>query len=91
MDRDSHMTSRHPLAMLYIQGEALLHTSYFCCQGDSGGALVHKVQVGSEDVWTQVGIVSYGSDAGCTYGQPTVYTRVTSFLKWIQDNTGIQL
>ncbi|CAG4979000.1 unnamed protein product [Parnassius apollo] len=52
------------------------------CSGDSGGPLM----VNEGNRWTQVGIVSWG--IGCGKGQyPGVYTRVTSFLPWIQKNS----
>ncbi|CAD1473781.1 unnamed protein product, partial [Heterotrigona itama] len=46
------------------------------CHGDSGGPLV----VNS----LQVGIVSFGQP--CAVGKPDVYTRVTSFVSWIDSN-----
>jgi len=51
------------------------------CQGDSGGPLV----VMEEGRWTVVGVVSYGF--GCAWlGYAGIYTRVTEYLHWIQDN-----
>ncbi|XP_045487398.1 chymotrypsin-2-like [Pieris rapae] len=46
------------------------------CHGDSGGPLVEDNRV--------VGIVSWGMP--CARGYPDVYTRVFSFLEWIQAN-----
>ena len=55
------------------------------CQGDSGGPLV------LESTKVQVGIVSFGSAAGCAKGYPAAFTRVTSFLPWIAEKTGLKL
>ncbi|XP_058831360.1 trypsin-3-like [Topomyia yanbarensis] len=47
------------------------------CQGDSGGPLVYKGQV--------IGIVSWGY--GCAFnGYPTVYTRVSEFVDFIEEH-----
>ncbi|KAH8331835.1 hypothetical protein KR074_005672, partial [Drosophila pseudoananassae] len=53
------------------------------CGGDSGGPLV------LHDGNRQVAIVSFGSAAGCLSNGPKGMTRVTSYLDWIRDNTGI--
>ncbi|XP_042556802.1 chymotrypsinogen B-like [Dipodomys spectabilis] len=49
------------------------------CIGDSGGPLVCK----KGGVWTQVGIVSWGSDFCCT-DTPAVFTRITAVLDWVK-------
>lgn len=54
------------------------------CQGDSGGPLMLPQRVGLISYYYQVGIVSYG--IGCARADiPGVYTRVTSFVDWIQE------
>lgn len=49
------------------------------CDGDSGGPLTV--------VWNNsrilIGIISFGPNEGCEAGKPSVYTRVTAFLTWI--------
>ncbi|XP_069875561.1 chymotrypsinogen B-like [Dipodomys merriami] len=49
------------------------------CIGDSGGALVCE----KGGVWSQVGIVSWGSDFCCT-DTPAVFTRITAVLDWVK-------
>lgn len=51
-------------------------------QGDSGGPLLMQRQDGK---WTVAGIVSWGISCG-EIGIPGVYTKVTSYLKWIAVN-----
>ncbi|KAI8115125.1 Serine proteases 1/2 [Lucilia cuprina] len=53
------------------------------CKGDSGGPLV----LASSGV--QVGLTSFGSILGCEKGFPAAFTRVTSYLEWINEHTGI--
>ncbi|XP_046805552.1 serine protease 7-like [Lucilia cuprina] len=50
------------------------------CTGDSGGGLVRL----AGDAWVVEGIVSYGR--GCGLERPGVYTRVSSYIPWIQAN-----
>jgi secreted trypsin-like serine protease len=57
-------------------------------QGDLGGALVIR----RDNAWTQIGIASFVrplAGVDCAAGSPGGYARVTAFLDWIQDNTGI--
>nr|CAD7429932.1 unnamed protein product [Timema monikensis] len=77
-------------------GTAVIITSTICslgangrstCNGDSGGPLV----VSHGGFPQQIGVVSFGSSAGCASGAPSGYARVTSFLSWISANTGIHI
>lgn len=54
------------------------------CNGDSGGPIVLK-----SDNRTLIGVTSFGSSSGCDFGIPQGFSRVTSYLQWIQDTTGI--
>ncbi|KAI3360300.1 hypothetical protein L3Q82_014622 [Scortum barcoo] len=52
------------------------------CEGDYGGPLVCRKGSG----FVQVGIMSYGSPAGCGLpGHPGVYTQVSKYLRFIND------
>ncbi|XP_067613522.1 collagenase-like [Eurosta solidaginis] len=55
------------------------------CDGDSGGPLV----LASSNL--QIGIMSFCHHSGCEADKPAGHTRVTSYLQWIQQNTGIRL
>lgn len=56
------------------------------CQGDSGGPLV--TLTGRKNL---VGVTSFGSASGCEQGIPSVFTRVTSYLDWIKEQTGLNV
>lgn len=49
------------------------------CQGDSGGPLQVR---GPRDTWTVAGLVSFGVSCGTKL--PSIYTRVASYLDWIE-------
>lgn len=54
------------------------------CQGDSGGPLMAPTKVDGQNHYYQIGIVSYG--IGCArMDVPGVYTRVQTFIDWIQE------
>jgi len=60
------------------------------CHGDSGSPVNwHK----DGKKWVQVGIASFVLPGFCDRpgGVPTGHTRVTSFLKWISETTGIKI
>ncbi|XP_033232030.1 uncharacterized protein LOC117183008 [Belonocnema kinseyi] len=57
-----------------------LGDSVSACSGDSGGPLVKEV----DGTPVQVGIVSWGVQP-CGNGSPSVYTRVASFVDWINE------
>jgi chymotrypsin len=52
------------------------------CRGDSGGPLV------IDDV--QIGVVSFGTNL-CLPAFPSGFSRVTSFLDWIETNSDVQI
>ena len=53
------------------------------CNGDSGGPLV------LEGTDTLIGVTSYGSSYGCEVGYPAGFSRVTSYLDWIEETSGL--
>lgn len=52
------------------------------CNGDSGGPLVLQ-----SDNRTLIGVTSFGTSAGCNSGYPSGFTRITSYLTWIMQQT----
>nr|CAD7459866.1 unnamed protein product [Timema tahoe] len=55
--------------------------------GDSGSPLV----INNDGGYVQIGIASFHSENGCSVSSPSVYTRVTSHLAWISDNTNMYI
>ncbi|CAG9855116.1 unnamed protein product [Phyllotreta striolata] len=55
------------------------------CQGDSGGPLFWGTISGEVIRYYQIGVVSYGFRCA-EVGYPGVYTRVTKFINWIENN-----
>ena len=55
----------------------------YTCGGDSGGPVVYRPNINSN--FHQVGLVSFGSRI-CGNRIPGVYTKISSFLNWINDN-----
>lgn len=52
------------------------------CQGDSGGAL--QIRPNGANSAKIIGIVSFGVSCGSTF--PGIYTRVASYLDWIESH-----
>ncbi|KAH8333155.1 hypothetical protein KR074_009380, partial [Drosophila pseudoananassae] len=87
---DSQIISRNDCAGVY--GSEVVTDNVICtstpggkstCAGDSGGPLV--IHDGNK----LVGVTSFVAANGCTSGLPDGFTRVTSYLDWIRDHTGI--
>ncbi|XP_067644994.1 collagenase-like [Eurosta solidaginis] len=53
------------------------------CNGDSGGPLT-EVSTGE-----LIGTFSFVPDSGCGTGEPSGYTRVTYYLDWIKEHSGV--
>jgi len=58
------------------------------CNGDSGGPL-HKVM--DDGRMKQIGITSFGLAFGCELGLHAAFTRTTSYLEFVETNTGIMI
>lgn len=53
------------------------------CSGDSGGPLMYA---GPDNVWKIYGIVSFGTSACGMKDFPAIYTKVSYYLDWINQN-----
>nr|AYV99583.1 venom polypeptide [Dolopus genitalis] len=58
------------------------------CSGDSGGPLAITEANGSK---TLIGLTSYGRANGCQKNFPVAYTRITAFLNWIAEHSGLEI
>jgi len=56
------------------------------CNGDSGGPMSIP-----GPTYNQIGIVSFGSAAGCEIGAPAGFTEVSKYIDWISSVTGMKL
>lgn len=59
---------------------AFQHSGIGCRKGDSGSPLVLNNQL--------IGVMSWGDPSGV--GKPDQYTRITSYLDWITEQTGVK-
>ncbi|CAD7082343.1 unnamed protein product [Hermetia illucens] len=86
------------ICMHYYQNYEIVTASNICtytgtgkgtCNGDSGGPLSYTDENGRKFI---IGLTSFGSDIGCVEtGWPKVFTRITSFLDWIEANSNIKI
>lgn len=52
------------------------------CAGDGGAPLILRYYTGNSDLL--IGLVSFSHVRGCQSGNPTGYTRITSYMSWIE-------
>ncbi|XP_022830990.1 collagenase-like [Spodoptera litura] len=52
------------------------------CGGDGGAPLILRYYSGNTDLL--IGLVSFSHIKGCQSGNPTGYTRITSYMSWIE-------
>ncbi|XP_030381304.1 brachyurin [Scaptodrosophila lebanonensis] len=70
-----------------ICADGLASSNMSPCSGDSGGPLIiYGTDSGS---YVQIGINSFVAEDQCTSGYPSGYVRLTSFLNYIADITGL--
>ncbi|XP_007128431.1 chymotrypsin-like elastase family member 2A [Physeter macrocephalus] len=63
--------------MICVGGDGVISS----CNGDSGGPLNCQAANGQ---WQVHGVVSFGSSLGCNYyHKPSVFTRVSNYIDWI--------
>lgn len=64
------------------------NTRHSSCGGDSGGPLILSNTTAGRIV---VGVVSFVANNGCSLGFPAGFARVSSYLDWISQQTGITI
>lgn len=67
--------------------ESMITPKSDTCYGDSGSSLTLKDRTGKSYA---VGITSTGNGCG-QEGYPGVYTKISSYQKWIENNTGLDI
>nr|ABU41050.1 serine proteinase [Lepeophtheirus salmonis] len=55
------------------------------CNGDSGGPMNYEIEDGK---YMQIGVADFVGGKTCDDGKPEGFARVTSYLEWIEENTG---
>jgi hypothetical protein len=58
------------------------------CAGDSGAPLTVTE---ADGLTTQIGVFSFNSILGCQSDRPSVYTRLTVYLDWIEQNSNVEI
>lgn len=76
----------------YVRTETMCTMGYINslqsgCYGDEGGALVTNI----DGTWYQIGLISTIHGNGCTGTYPNLHTRITPYLQWINQMTGIAI
>ncbi|EDS39580.1 plasminogen [Culex quinquefasciatus] len=62
------------------------HETMDTCQGDSGGPIeLRRVDLYDQEHPVVVGVTSFGTP--CTNGSTGVYTKISSYIDWIEDET----
>ncbi|XP_013184021.2 collagenase [Amyelois transitella] len=69
-----------------ICAEYYNNTAQSSCQGDSGGPLT---KIDEDGEITMIGVVSFGSTAGCNSAFPSAYVRPGHYHDWYLEVTGI--
>ncbi|XP_021693921.1 serine protease easter [Aedes aegypti] len=77
------VNSRNPIIVsgnqMCVQGQENMDA----CQGDSGGPLMNEA-ISSRDRFVLLGLVSFGPRTCGVSNFPGVYTRISSYIDWIQ-------